>query len=572
MKSKILFTLLGLFLYHLSNAQCTTYVDNFETGNLSSLWTTIGSTITTSTSNVLPAEGLLSCRIDGGGLGFMQGISRSFTSITPSTMSWYIKPTGTGQSNYLVAGDASITASGSMVFCYWNGATNEIVFTGASLATTFKTATTMNVWHLIELKNINFTTHKFDIYVDGVLKQVNFAFRSTLVNTLERVHLFNIDAGTTGSWDDIKFGSNSTTISFASPLNASSLTGNTTDTDNQGAGQTILYTSSTCNLISKVVSNSNLGSTTTKVTVAATTPIYNTQPYVKRWFEITPTVQGATTSTFYFTQNDFTTYNTTASASGWPLLPQNPTDAVGKANLRVTKNDGALGVNPVVYTPSSIVWNSLNNYWEVSLTTSVLGQFRFHAVNPLGSALPVTLGEFTGRKQNKTNVLNWNTITENNCKAFEVQRSINGTDFSAIGMVNSQAVNGISNLELAYSFVDVNPKEGHNYYRLRQIDLDGKSTYSKQIDLVVNSNGSVVNVYPNPAKDNVTIDYASNSNASLSLQIIDMSGRVIKQVQTKVALGNNAMIISLDGVSAGMYQLQLIENNRLTHVQKFIKQ
>jgi len=570
MKSKILFTLLGLFLYNLSNAQCTTYVDNFETGNLS-LWTTIGSTITTSTSNVLPAEGLYSCKIDGGG-AFMQGISRSFTSITPSTMSWYMKPTGTGQSNYLVAGDASITASRSMVFCYWNGANNEIVFTGANLATTFSTTTTVNVWHLIELKNINFSTRRYDIYVDGVLKQANFAFRSNLVNSLERVHLFNRDAGTSGSWDDIKFGSNSSQISNATASNASSTTGTTTDTDNQGAGQTILYTSDTCNLISKVVSNSNLGSTTTKVTVAATTPIYNTQPYVKRWFEITPTVQGATTSTFYFTQNDFTIYNTTASASGWPLLPQNPTDAVGKANLRVTKNDGALGVNPVVYTPSSIVWNSLNNYWEVSLTTSVLGQFRFHAVNPLGSALPVTLGEFTGRKQNKTNVLNWNTITENNCKAFEVQRSINGTDFSAIGMVNSQAVNGISNLELAYSFVDVNPKEGHNYYRLRQIDLDGKSTYSKQIDLVVNSNGSVVNVYPNPAKDNVTIDYASNSNASLSLQIIDMSGRVIKQVQTKVALGNNAMIISLDGVSAGMYQLQLIENNRLTHVQKFIKQ
>ena len=113
MKSKILFTLLGLFLYNLSNAQCATYIDNFETGNLS-LWTTLGSTITTSASNVMPAEGLYSCKIDGGG-AFMQGISRSFTSITPSTMSWYMKPTGGGQSNYLVAGDASITASKNMV-------------------------------------------------------------------------------------------------------------------------------------------------------------------------------------------------------------------------------------------------------------------------------------------------------------------------------------------------------------------------------------------------------------------------------------------------------------------------
>jgi hypothetical protein len=51
-----------------------------------------------------------------------------------------------------------------------------------------------------------------------------------------------------------------------------------------------------------------------------------------------------------------------------------------------------------------------------------------------------------------------------------------------------------------------------------------------------------------------------------------MSGRIIKQVQTKIASGNNAILLPLDGVSAGMYQLQLIENNRLSYVQKIVKQ
>jgi hypothetical protein len=573
MKSKILFTLFGMLLYNLSNAQCTSYVDNFETGNLS-LWTTIGSTITTSTSNVLPAEGVYGCKIVGGSGQHLKGISRSFSAISPNpnTMSWYMKPVGAGQSNCLVAGDNTVTAVKSMVFCYWLGSTNEIVFTGTTAGASYNTAATANVWHLIELKTINFTTHTFDIWVDGVLKQANFAFRSNLVNSIEKVHLYNYDSLATGNWDNIKFGSSSTIISKASALNATSTTGITTDTDNQGAGQTIIYTSNTCNLISTVVSSANLGSTSAKVTVESVTPTHNTQPYVKRWFEVTPTTQGSGNITFYFTQNDFNTYNTTANATGWPLLPQNSTDAVGKANLRITKNDGALGVNPVVLTPSSIIWNSLNSYWEVSLTTPSFSQFRFHAVNPLGSALPVYLGNFSGKKEYTTNVLNWNTITENNCKAFEVQRSLNGTDFTALGMVNSQAVNGTSNLELNYSFVDVNPKQGHNYYRLRQIDLDGKSTYSKEIDLVGTSNGSVINVYPNPAKDNVTVEYANNSNATLSLQLIDMSGRIIKQIETKVTSGNNEIFISLDGVTVGMYQLQLIENNRLSFVQKIVKQ
>lgn len=164
-----------MLLYNLSNAQCTSYVDNFETGNLS-LWTTIGTTITTSTSNVLPAEGVYGCKIVGGSGLHLQGISRSFSAITPNPniMSWYMKPTGSGQSNYLVAGDNTVNAVKSMVFCYWLGSTNEIVFTGTTAGASYKTAATANVWYLIELKNIDFITHRFDIYIDGVFKASEF--------------------------------------------------------------------------------------------------------------------------------------------------------------------------------------------------------------------------------------------------------------------------------------------------------------------------------------------------------------------------------------------------------------
>lgn len=570
MKSKILFSFFAILLHNLANAQCAVFVDNFESG-ATTVWTAIGA-VTTSATNVSPALGNFSGKIVGGGLGNMQGVTTTVTASTPSVLSWYMKPTGTGQSNTLVAGDASITAARSMVFCYWLGSTNEIVFTGSTAALSYKTIVTPGSWYLIELKNINFTTHKFDIYINGVLKQANFAFRSNLVNNISKFHLYNFDAGTTGYWDEIKMGTNSSLISNASASNAASIAGFNIDTDNQGAGQTILYTTSGCNLISTIQSASNLGSTSAKVTVETLTPTYNTQPYVKRWYDINPTVQGAATITLYFTQNDFTNYNTYASANSWPLLPQNPTDAVGKANVRVTKNTGALGVNPVVLTPTSVTWNATNGYWEVLLSTPGFSQFRLHAVNPLNSALPVALGDFSGKKVNTSNILNWNTITENNCKSFEVQRSSNGKDYVVLGMVNSQSINGSSNFELNYSFIDENPKQGHNYYRLRQIDLDDRSTFSKEIDLVWSTSGSVVSVYPNPANSNLNIEYASENEASIMLNLIDMSGRMVKQIQTKSIIGNNLFTISLEGISVGMYQLQLVENNRMSYVQKVVKQ
>jgi hypothetical protein len=136
-------------------------------------------------------------------------------------------------------------------------------------------------------------------------------------------------------------------------------------------------------------------------------------------------------------------------------------------------------------------------------------------------------------------------------------------------MVNSQAVNGISNLELNYSFVDVNPKQGQNYYRLRQIDLDGKSTYSKEIDLVGTSNGSVTNVYPNPAKDKVALQLpADKVGIAGTINLYSMNGTLM-QSNTFNATESE---ISLSDLKSGLYLYKVILDNGTQYSGKVVKE
>lgn len=567
---KFLPTVVAIALSHWAHAQCASFVDNFESASLVPTWTTVSQNPTI--NNVQPAMGLYALQISGGSNAHMQGISTSITAVQPNSLSWYIKPTGTLQSNYLLAGDNTLSASKNMVFCYWRGSTQEIVFTGATAATSYSSAATPNVWHLIELKNISWTAKTFDIYIDGSLKQTGFAFRNTTVNNLSKFQLYNYDAGSVGNWDHIMLGSSSNVISNATASNATSVAGTTTDTHTQGAGQTILYATSACNLIASVQSSTNLGSTAASVHVQNTIPTYNSQPYVKRWYEITPTTQGNATVTFYFTQNDFTTYNTYATANGWPLLPQNASDAQGKANLRITKNSTGLGQNPVVLAPSSVTWNATKSYWEVVVSTPSFSQFRFHSANPQNSALPVSLVSFDGRALQKQNLLVWKTVTELNNQLFEIEKSVDGKSFETIGQVISKASNGTSNFELSYQFTDDNPSIGHNYYRLKQVDLDNKVTYSQQIDIIRSENSVPVHIYPNPVKNILFADIESASPAKMQIQLIDVTGKIIYQTTETLTVGLNQFQLPTHQLADGIYQFQVAQQDNIIYRQQWIKQ
>jgi hypothetical protein len=100
--------------------------------------------------------------------------------------------------------------------------------------------------------------------------------------------------------------------------------------------------------------------------------------------------------------------------------------------------------------------------------------------------LPVTLTSFTGKLVNKQTELRWATASEKNNAEFLVERSLDGRKFETLGTVKG---NGTTNVAQYYAFTDAKPAQGTNYYRLKQIDFEGASEYSKIV--AVKNSGAV---------------------------------------------------------------------------------
>jgi hypothetical protein len=138
--------------------------------------------------------------------------------------------------------------------------------------------------------------------------------------------------------------------------------------------------------------------------------------------------------------------------------------------------------------------------------------------------------------------------------------------------VNTKAQNGNSSVELSYEFEHTNPQLGHNYYRLQQIDIDQHASYNaKVVDLIWSANGNTVSIYPNPTKGLVNIDLYATKSQNTTVKVLDMSGRIVKQLQAQCETGMNALSINLDKIASGIYTIQVYENNHLSHVSKVKK-
>lgn len=112
------------------------------------------------------------------------------------------------------------------------------------------------------------------------------------------------------------------------------------------------------------------------------------------------------------------------------------------------------------------------------------------------STLPVRLTDFRTKVVDKSVVLTWNTETESNNEGFEIQRSKDAIDWKSIGWVKGK---GNSSTLQKYSFTDEQPILGKSYYRLVQLDMNGKTEYSAT--RVVTYYGGTISIHPNPAND-----------------------------------------------------------------------
>jgi len=171
--------------------------------------------------------------------------------------------------------------------------------------------------------------------------------------------------------------------------------------------------------------------------------------------------------------------------------------------------------------------------------------------------LPVRLSDFNATTIDKDVVLTWKTVSESNNRGFEVQRSNNGSDWYAVNFV--AGVNE-SNVTRTYSYTDKSLAPGKYYYRLKQTDLDGKSTFSATIGVLISGKGivSLFQNYPNPFNNSTTIRFDLPKSQHARLSLLDMSGREVKVLSDKLAeAGSHLIKLDAAGLMRQSYLVRL---------------
>ena len=197
------------------------------------------------------------------------------------------------------------------------------------------------------------------------------------------------------------------------------------------------------------------------------------------------------------------------------------------------------------------------------------------SISAAGVPLPITLLNFKGERQGNNNVLIWSTASEQNNQGFEIQYSSDGTNFDRFSFVNSKANNGNSASILNYEYTDTRLLSGNAYYRLKQIDKDGKSSYSNIILLKGDKINAITltNIYPNPAKNKLNVSLASPANDKIILEIRDLTGKLVMRQASKIMSGNNNLSLEVASLPAGSYFIKVIDNNgSQTSISKFVKE
>lgn len=286
--------------------------------------------------------------------------------------------------------------------------------------------------------------------------------------------------------------------------------------------------------------------------------------YLDRNFEITPATQPTTPVKvrLYILGSELN------------AMMANPASGVTSLNsLNITKTDATCsgvytGTGTFIIPDARVTYSGSNAY--VEFTTSSFSSFFIHG--GVG-VLPVNIGEFTGEVKASANRLRWNTLTETNNSGFELQRSNDGNVFSAIGFIPTKADDGFSTTPLDYGFDDLKPLAGASYYRLKQVDRDGKYSYSKVVQLNRKVESlTIAAIYPNPAVEELNLVIIAPAAEKANLVVTDLTGKVVAQQSLQLQQGSSRTSLRVASLSAGTYLVKLVCNNGCeTAVKRFVK-
>lgn len=181
--------------------------------------------------------------------------------------------------------------------------------------------------------------------------------------------------------------------------------------------------------------------------------------------------------------------------------------------------------------------------------------------------MPVKLTSFDGTYANGVATLKWQTSQEINNDRFELYRSYDGNNFELAATI---AGAGNSSIAKNYSYQDRINLDGSVYYKLKQVDIDGKFSFSNIVRLSSNDNNASFKVYPNPIENNFTVSFSAPKTGEATLLIRSTNGQTVYRKSISVIKGANSVSITGQQLSSGMYYIT-VTNDEINYNAKLQK-
>ena len=245
-----------------------------------------------------------------------------------------------------------------------------------------------------------------------------------------------------------------------------------------------------------------------------------------------------------------------ASCSQTTGLTNGVTICIGVTSASIT--------NAMMFKYRFTVTGSMSTGGSTAQRTTTFDDFSF--AGDSNAPLPVEFSSFTANRSGNNVSLKWETQSESNNKGFEIQRKAeNASDFETLAFLSSKAFGGNSSSKLSYDYNDVNVSSANSYYRIRQVDQDGRYKYTEIRIVEGVKTKSQTLVYPNPSS-NGNVSIAFNSPEKRDIQLVDMAGRIIK-----IWKSYSEMELKLNQLKPGLYLVNILNtSNNSKEVQHIV--
>lgn len=242
-----------------------------------------------------------------------------------------------------------------------------------------------------------------------------------------------------------------------------------------------------------------------------------------------------------------------------------PNDVIVKYEWTKTAGPSGFTIQKPDYPVSNLTNLQYGAYTFQLKVTDEFGAVKTDEVNVnVTSVLPVGIINFKGKRSGKLNYLSWATSTENNLDRFEILRSSDGTNFIIIGSFASG--------RNSYSFADEKTPAGISYYRLKNVDKDGSFTYSEIITINNDNPLLVLEKYPNPVLDMLTLVVTGAVYGKLEIAIYSFDGKLVKkQTVTKQDVSWKGAI-NIAALQKGVYTIQVQKAGSMMENTSFVKE